>query len=231
MLGIFSRVFAEKKAEDDRIQDEYHSMLLSLARGEEIDLDDVRRLTIDAGKSEEECSRDLELMQQRIQKVQEKQDWLKVQATIPALQAKHDALKAELNAVVERIRPQLIKLEWDLHAANDPKIVYIDDFLNTNCLNQSLIEREKEVGSQRFALGGQKRTLEKDLTTAEQHLSYFVARLKRKESLTVHKELEASRDEWQSTIEQLAIAIRNIDEQLEPVDQELSDIQKEKLLP
>jgi len=231
MIGIFQRVFAMQKQEDDAIADEYHSMLLSLAKGEEIDLDDVRRLTIDAGKSEEECSRDLELMQQRIQKVQEKQDWLKVQATIPALQAKHDALKAELNAVVERIRPQLIKLEWDLHAASDPKIVWLDDFLNTNCLNQSLIEREKEVGSQRFALGGQKRTLEKDLTTAEQHLSYFVARLKRKESLTVHKELEASRDEWQSTIEQLAIAIRNIDEQLEPVDQELSDIQKEKLLP
>ena len=231
MIGIFQRVFAMQKQEDDAIADEYHSMLLSLAKGEEIDLDDVRRLTIDAGKSEEECSRDLELMQQRIQKVQEKQDWLKVQATIPALQAKHDALKAELNAVVERIRPQLIKLEWDLHAANDPKIVYIDDFLNTNCLNQSLIEREKEVGSQRFALGGQKRTLEKDLTTAEQHLSYFVARLKRKESLTVHKELEASRDEWQSTIEQLEIAIRNIDEQLEPIDAELADIKKEKLLP
>ena len=231
MIGIFQRVFAMQKQEDDAIADEYHSMLLSLAKGEEIDLDDVRRLTIDAGKSEEECSRDLELMQQRIQKVQEKQDWLKVQATIPALQAKHDALKAELNAVVERIRPQLIKLEWDLHAASDPKIVWLDDFLNTNCLNQSLIEREKEVGSQRFALGGQKRTLEKDLTTAEQHLSYFVARLKRKESLTVHKELEASRDEWQSTIEQLAIAIRNIDEQLEPIDAELADIKKEKLLP
>jgi hypothetical protein len=231
MIGIFQRVFAMQKQEDDAIADEYHSMLLSLAKGEEIDLDDVRRLTIDAGKSEEECSRDLELMQQRIQKVQEKQDWLKVQATIPALQAKHDALKAELNAVVERIRPQLIKLEWDLHAASDPKIVWLDDFLNTNCLNQSLIEREKEVGSQRFALGGQKRTLEKDLTTAEQHLSYFVARLKRKESLTVHKELEASRDEWQSTIEQLEIAIRNIDEQLEPIDAELADIKKEKLLP
>ncbi len=242
MLGIFSRVFAMQKAEDDAIADEYHSMLLSLARGEEIDLEDVRRLTIDAGKSEEECSRDLELMQQRIAKVQEKQDWLKVQATIPSLQAKYDALKAELNAVVERIRPQLIKLEWDLHAASDPKIVWIDDFLNTNCLNQSLIEREKEVGSQRFALGGQKRTLVDDLTKAKQHESYFNARLEKYEnrkdgwkpkdaSAVDYKELQASRAEWQSTIIQLERAIAVLDEQLEPIDQELADIKKEKLLP
>lgn len=242
MIGIFSRVFAMKKVEDDRIADEYHSMLLSLARGEELDLEDVRRLTIDAGKSEEECSRDLELMQQRIAKVQEKADWIKVQDGIPALQSRYDALKAELNAVVERIRPQLIKLEWDLHAASDPKIVWIDDFLNTNCLNQSLLEREREVGEQRKALGMQKRTLADDLEKARQHLSYFNARLEKYEnrkdgwkpkdaSAVDFKELQASRAEWQSTIEQLERAIAAIDEQLEPIDAELADIGREKLMP
>ena len=242
MIGIFQRLFAEKKAEDDRIQDEYHSMLLSLARGEEIDLDDVRRLTIDSGRTEEQCSRDLETMQQRIAKVQEKAEWLKVQATIPSLQAKHDALKAELNAVVERIRPQLIKLEWDLHAANDPKVIWIDDFLSRTCLNQSLIEREKEVGEQRKSLGMQKRTLAEDLEKAKQHESYFNARLEKYEnrkdgwkpkdaSAVDYKELQASRAEWQSTIEQLERAIAVLDEALAPLDAELTDIQKEKLLP
>ena len=242
MLGIFQRVFAAKKVEDDAIQDEYHSMLRSLAQGEEVDEDDIRRLTIDSGRTEEQCSRDLETMQQRIAKVQEKAEWLEVQKTIPALQTKYDALKAELNAVFERIRPQLIKLEWDLHAANDPKIVYIDDFLNNNCLNQSLIEREREVGSQRFALGMQKRTLVDDLTKAKQHESYFNARLQKYEnrkdgwkpkdaSAVDYKELQASRAEWQSTIEQLERAIAVLDEELEPLDKELTDIQKEKLLP
>jgi hypothetical protein len=242
MLGIFSRVFAEKKAEDDRIQDEYHSLLFHLASGQEVDEDDVKRLTIDSGRSEEECSRDLQLMQQRIAKVQEKAEWLKVQATIPSLQAKHDALRAELNAVVERIRPQLIKLEWDLHTASDPKIVWIDDFLNSNCLNQALIQREKEVGSQRFALGMQKRTLAEDLEKARQHLSYFNARLEKYEnrkdgwkpkdaSAVDYKELQASRAEWQSTIDQLERAIALIDEELEPIDAEIADIKKEKLLP
>ena len=242
MLGIFSRVFAEKKAEDDAIADEYHGMLLSLARGEEIDLDDVRRLTIDAGKSEEECSRDLETMQQRISKVKEKADWIKVQDGIPALQKKYDALRDELNETIKRIQPQLVRLEWDLHAASDPKIVYIDDFLNNNCLNQSLIEREREVGSQRFALGMQKRTLVDDLTKAKQHESYFNARLQKYEnrkdgwkpkdaSAVDYKELQASRAEWQSTIEQLERAIAVLDEELEPLDKELTDIQKEKLLP
>ena len=233
MLGIFSRVFAEKKAEDDRIADEYHSLLFDLASGHEVDEEDVKRLTIDAGKSEEECSRDLETMQQRIEKVAKKQEWIEVQKGTPGLEQKRDALKAELNAVFERINPQLVKLEWDLHAASDAaaQCLWIDDFLNNNCLNKSLLEREKEVGEQRKELGLQIRVLEKDLTTAEQHLSYFVARLKRKESLTVHKELEASRAGWQSTIEQLERAIAVLDEQLEPIDAELSAIGREKLMP
>ncbi|MCY3010402.1 MAG: hypothetical protein NTY42_11220 [Planctomycetota bacterium] len=145
MIGIFQRLFAEKKAEDDRIQDEYHSMLFDLASGEEIDLEDVRRLTIDAGKSEEECSRDLETMQHRIAKVKEKQDWIRVQATIPALQAKYDSLRDELNATIARIQPQMLQLEWDLYAANDPKVIWIDDFLSRTCLNQSLLEREQVI--------------------------------------------------------------------------------------
>jgi hypothetical protein len=244
MIGIFQRLFAEKKAEDDRIQDEYHSMLLSLAKGEEIDLDDVRRLTIDAGKSEEECSRDLETMQQRIEKVAKKQEWIEVQKATPGLEQKRDALKAELNAVFERINPQLVKLEWDLHAASDAaaQCLWIDDFLNTNCLNQSLLAREKEVGSQRFALGGQKRTLVDDLTKAKQHESYFNARLQKYEnrkdgwkpkdaSAVDYKELQASRAEWQSTIIQLERAIAVLDEQLQPIDAELADIKNEKLMP
>ena len=232
MLGIFSRVFAAKKVEDDAIADEYHSLLRSLAMGEEIDLDDVRRLTIDAGKTEEECSRDLELMQQRIAKVQEKADWIKVQDGIPALQKKYDALRDELNETIKRIQPQLVRLEWDLHAASDPKIVYIDDFLNNNCLNKSLLEREREVGEQRKALGMQKRTLVDDLEKAKQHESYFHARLGKKGlAERDRKELQASRDEWQSTIEQLERAIAVLDEQLQPVDAELADIGQEKLLP
>jgi septal ring factor EnvC (AmiA/AmiB activator) len=190
-------------------------------------------LTIDAGKSQEECDKDLETMQQRIAKVAKKREWIEVQKATPALEQKRDALRAELNAVFERINPQLVKLEWDLHAASDAaaQCLYIDDFLNTTCLNQGLLEREREVGEHRKELGLQKRTLEKDLTAAEQHLSYFNARLKRKESLTVHKELEAQRDEWQSTIEQLERAIELVDERLLPIDEEIADIQREKLLP
>ena len=242
MIGIFQRLFAEKKAEDDRIQDEYHSMLLSLAKGEEIDLADVRRLTIDAGKTEEECSRDLETMQQRIAKVKERQDWIAVQDGIPALQKKYDALRDELNETIKRIQPQLVRLEWDLHAAADPKIIWIDDFLSRTCLNQSLLEREREVGEQRKALGMQKRTSADDLEKAKQHLSYFNARLEKYEnrkdgwkpknaSATDYKELQSSRAEWQSTIIQLERAIAVLDEELEPLDAELADIQQEKLMP
>jgi hypothetical protein len=239
MIGIFQRLFAEKKAEDDRIQDEYHSMLFDLASGKEVDEDDVRRLTIDSGRTEEQCSRDLETMIQRIAKVKEKQDWTKIQDGIPALQKKYDALRDELNETIKRIQPQLVRLEWDLHAASDPKVIWINDFLSRTCLNQSLLEREQEVGSQRKALGMQKRTLAEDLSKARQHESYFLARLEKynrkdgskPKDAVDFKELQASRAEWQSTIEQLEIAIRNIDEQLEPVDAELADIQIEKLLP
>jgi predicted nucleic acid-binding Zn-ribbon protein len=234
MLGIFSRVFAEKKAEDDRIQDEYHSMLLSLARGEEIDLDDVRRLTIDAGKSEEECSRDLELMQQRIQKVAKKREWLQLQATMPGLQKKYDALLAELNAVIARIKPELIRLEWEIGSASDAgaQVIWCNDFLNNNCLNQSLIEREKLVSEHRKALAVNRKPLSEDFEKAQQRLSYFHSRLGKKGlSERERKELQAELDEWQSTIDQLERAIALIDEQLEPLDAELADIGREKLLP
>ena len=239
MIGIFQRVFSAKKTEDDRIADEYHSMLRSLAEGEEVDEDDVRRLTIDSGRTEEQCSRDLETMIQRIAKVKEKQDWTKVQDGIPSLQKKYDSLKDELNAVIARIQPQMVRLEWDLHAANDPKSIWIDDFLSRTCLNQSLLEREREVGEQRKDLGLKKRTLVEDLSKARQHESYFLARLEKynrkdgskPKDAVDFKELQASRDEWQSTIEQLERAIAVLDEELKPIDEELSDIQKEKLLP
>jgi hypothetical protein len=241
MLGIFARVFAMQKQQDDAIADEYHSMLRSLAQGEEIDLEDVRRLTIDAGKSQEECDKDLETMQQRIAKVAKKREWIEVQKATPALEQKRDALRAELNAVFERINPQLVKLEWDLHAASDAaaQCLYIDDFLNTTCLNQSLLEREREVGEQRKDLGLKKRTLVDDLTKAKQHESYFHARLEKynrkdgskPKDAVDFKELQASRAEWTSTIEQLERAIALIDEELEPIDAEIADIKKEKLLP
>ena len=241
MLGIFQRVFAAKKVEDDAIQDEYHSMLRSLAQGEEVDEDDIRRLTIDSGRTEEQCSRDLETMIQRIAKVKEKQDWTKVQDGIPSLQAKYDALRDELNETIKRIQPQLVRLEWDLHAAADPKVIWIDDFLSRTCLNQSLLEREQEVGEQRKDLGLKKRTLAEDLEKARQHESYFHARLQKynrkdgskpKDASAVdYKELQASRAEWQSTIEQLERAIAVLDEQLEPIDAELASIQIEKLMP
>ncbi|MCY3010401.1 MAG: hypothetical protein NTY42_11215 [Planctomycetota bacterium] len=74
--------------------------------------------------------------------------------------------------------------------------------------------------------------LSEDLEKAQQRLSYFHSRLGKKGlSDRERKELQSSQDEWQSTVEQLEIAIRNIDEKLEPLDDEIADIQKEKLMP
>lgn len=244
MLSIFQRVFAQKKTEDDAISDAYHSLLFDLASGKEVDEEDIKRLTVDAGKSEEECSRDLETMQQRIEKVAQKQKWLEVQKTSPGLQKKYDALRDELNETIARIQPQLISLEWQIGAASDAgaQVIWCDDYLNTHCLNQSLLEREQVVGEQRKELASQKNPLVDDLTKAKQHLSYFNARLEKyenrkdgwvpKDSLAAdYRELQAERDHWQSTVEQLQIAIRNIDELLSPLDDEIADIGRAKLMP
>jgi predicted nucleic acid-binding Zn-ribbon protein len=102
-----------------------------------------------------------------------------------------------------------------------------------------LLEREREVGEQRKDLGLKKRTLVDDLTKAKQHESYFHARLEKynrkdgskPKDAVDFKELQASRAEWTSTIEQLERAIALIDEELEPIDAEIADIKKEKLLP
>ena len=146
--------------------------------------------------------------------------------------------------MIARIKPELIRLELEIGSASDAgaQVIWCDDFLNNNCLNQSLIEREKLVSEHRKALGLQKRTLAEDREKAKQHESYFTARLQKYEnrkdgwkpkdaSAVDYKELQASRAEWQSTIEQLERAIAVLDEELEPLDKELTDIQKEKLLP
>lgn len=246
MIDIFQRVFAKKKIEVDRIQDDYHDLLVSLASGHELDLEDVRRLTVDSGKTKEECDQDLALMHQRLEHVAERQKWLKVETTLPGLQSKYDALKAELNAAIARLQPQLISAEWELNAASNAggQVIRIEDLLNRSCLNRSLLEREQEVGQQRLELSQKRKPLHDDLLLARQHLSYFNARLenfeKRKDSWLPSKDgnqdremraLQAQRDDAASTVDQLERAVADIDERLLPYNQELADIGREKLQP
>jgi hypothetical protein len=246
MLGFFQRVFAEKKADDDRICDDYHSLLVAIASGEEVDIQDIREKTVDAGRTEAECSRDLQVMEQRLERIKDKQRRLALDAKTPSLQAKFDALRAELDSATARIQPQLSAIGLQLyectHAAAE--IIRIDGWLNETCLNKTLVEREKELGEQRFALAQKRRPLHDDLVKTRQRLGYHNALLEKFEnrkdgwvpregarSLSEMRDLQAKRDDAESTIEQLERAVSAIDDAMVPIDDELRDIGRQKLTP
>lgn len=235
MIGILNLVFAKKKQEVDAISDSYHGMLVQLASGEELDLAEVRELTVDAGKSQEECEADLQLMQKRLQQVEERKNWQNVEKTLPGLQQKYAEIKAEMDEVIARLQPKLVRLEWEINAASDAaaQCIRINVDLNSTCLNRALVEREQEVGSQRQALMEKRLPLYDDLQKAKQHLSYLNACVENPKGspLSERAELQARRDDALSTVDQLERAIWAIDQEVQPYDQELADIGRQKLQP
>lgn len=235
VASILSLVFSKRKEEVDAIHDSYHEMLVRMASGEDLDLEEVRELTVDAGKSKEECEADLQLMQKRLQQVEERKNWQNVETTLPGLQSKYDAIKSEMDAVIAKLQPQLIQLEWQINAASDAgaQCIRIDNDLNCTCLNKALVEREQEVGSQRQALMQKRGPLFDDLQKTRQLLSYITSRIENPKGSpsSEQRELQARRDDALSTIDQLERAIWLIDSEVEPYDRELADIGKQKLQP
>lgn len=235
MMDIFGLVFAKRKQEVDAIHDSYHSMLVRMAQREELDLDEVRTLTIDAGKSQEECSRDLEAMEKRIAMAAERKNWLNIQGTLPGLQTKYAEIKAEMDAMIAKLQPQLIQLEWQINAASDAgaQCIRINNDLNSTCLNRALVEREQEVGSQRQALMQKRGPLFDDLQKTKQLESYLRSRCENPKGSpsSEQRELQARRDDVVETIDQLERAIWAIDAEVEPYDAELADIGRQKLQP
>lgn len=247
MIGsIFRQVFGQRQSEVDQIEDEYHRLLVDLASGADVDIEDVKTLTVDAGKSEEQCSRDLELMEQRIERIRERENWLKLESEVPDLRSKLDILKSELDAVVARVQPQINELSQQLfeRSVASANAVRIEVWLNENCLNQALIQRELEVSSQRQETAAKMKPLSDDLEIAKQRISYFDARLenfvdrrdgwKPRTDSDQGRELEtlqANRDHAASIAGQLERELELLREELVPIDEELRDIQAQKLQP
>lgn len=247
MIGsIFRQVFGQRQAEVDEVEDAYHRLLVDLASGADVDIEDVKALTVDAGKSEEQCSRDLELMEQRIERIRERENWLKLESEVPVLRSKLEALQAELDAVVSRVQPQIDALSSQLfeRSVASANAVRIEVWLNENCLNQALVEREREVSSQRQEIASKMKPLSDDLEIAKQRISYFNARLENFENRNdgwkprtdsdQGRELEAlqaNRDHAASIADQLERELELLREELVPIDRELRDIQAQKLQP
>lgn len=244
MIGsIFRQVFGQRKSEVDQIEDDYHRLLVDLASGAEVSIEEVKALTVDAGKSEEQCSRDLQLMEQRIERIRERDHWLKLESEVPGLRTKLDTLKAELNAVVSRIQPRIDELSSQLfeRSVASANAVRIEIWLNENCLNQALVEREREVSLQRQEVAEKMRPLSDDLEIAKQRISYFNARLEnRKDDWKPRADsdqgrefetLLANRDHAASIAGQLERELELLREELFPIDRELRDIQAQKLQP
>ena len=246
--SILSLVFSRRKEEIDAIHDEYHDMLVRMSQGEELDVDEVPRLTVDAGRSQKECDADFELMQKRLKQVEQYRALNQVASTIPALEREAAAAQKKLNDAIEILRPIAQEAERKLRDAQNvnSQVVVLEQLLIQGCLDQSLLARERELEQKRLELVRSRSPLDDDLRRVSSLLRGQTANIenleisiqKNKRDLPSvagdKKDLQQARSHHSSlaeTVDDLQKAIGDINAELAPIENELAAVRKAKLLP
>ena len=246
--SILSLVFSRRKEEIDAIHDEYHDMLVRMSQGEELDVDEVRRLTVDAGRSQKECDADFELMQKRLKQVEQYRALNQVASTIPALEREAAAAQKKLNDAIEILRPIAQEAERKLRDAQNvnSQVVVLEQLLIQGCLDQSLLTRERELEQKRIELVRKRTPIIDDLRRGESLLRGQNASIENLEiSIQKNKhnlplvasdkrdlaQARAHQEHLSETVSDLQAAVDSIASELKPLERELADIRQRKLAP
>jgi hypothetical protein len=245
--GILDRIRTKKKELVLNAQDAYYSLLKEVARGEETDVDDAAIVIDAAGKSEDDFERDVATMEQRFALAGQLKARVEIERSLPALQAKLDAANRAYNDAVQRLQPTIQIAFTALQEAQNAQqsMSNVDAKLCETCLNQTLLSRERELLAKRLAVHQKRRPLFDDLEMAKAYLSTCRAGLEgergRKKILPLtptEKGISHQEHHWrmelkkqESLVAQLTEAVRLLDDELLPINNELASISKEKLVP
>ncbi len=246
--GILDRIRSKKKELALTSADAYYQLLKEVARGEETDVDDAAIVIDAAGKSENDFERDVSTMEERFHLAEQLKIRKELERKLPILQRKFDAAKQAMDEAIRKLQPAIDQGYEELHTAElqHGTLIYVDGKLSGTCLNQSLLIREKELLAQRAELMSKRLPLAEDLRTAQaiiRNSETSLTGLKSQSKVHPHykpdqvdirtkeRKLAESLSHQKPIAEQLEAAVARIDDELAPINRELADIAKQKLVP
>jgi hypothetical protein len=227
--------------------DAYMALVRDVASGKETDADKAADIIEAAHKSEEAFEKDVETQQTRYEDYRLMQGITELQASITRLTSTKEQLQAKLQAAVDKYKPgideaftAIHQLEQQILSATgaEPRLLH-------SCFDRGLLDRETELLAKRGELLQQRRPLDEDFervrnmrstyetalrneNAGEAKESYGPAKANRQKAIEGWKHKIANNE---SVYRQLQAAIDAINNELRPINVELFEIRKKKLLP
>jgi uncharacterized protein YukE len=244
LLERLSRTTREKK---QNAQDRFLQLVRKAAKGEEFDIEEASDILEAADKTHEQLEDAIEVQTDRILLAAQLRHKKTLEKQVPKLQQAERIASENYQRIVSEAATKL-------NAAQKAKrgvelellgLTQIEVRLRDSCLDQSLLARERELMATRMALHQQRRPLSEDLDRAKNavhsHASSVEAlrikierakndQLARQSYKRDLPQFEQALRQSQSVLDQLTLAIEDIDEQLQPIDRELASIREKKLL-
>lgn len=241
---LFSRIGKRKVEKQAQGWPEYKSLLVALARGEDVDPDHAKLLIEAMGKSQDDLAKDVTAMEKRISAVvrhrqhQEAakqigpadQELAGLQAKLAEAHRKYDPLIRDAQS-----RRQAIEAEMTATAGAEKELV------NT-CLDPAILEREKELRSEVAQYHPRRQQLQEQFEQSraawaemdrafrkwEQETRTFPTSQYEKDQLS---QCQARRDTFARNRDAASAELATIDQRCKAINQELDKLRQQKLAP
>ncbi len=246
--GLLDKIRSKKRQLELSRADQYLQTIRDMASGKELDADEVAEILDALSKTERDFELDVEKMEQRFVEAGQLKEKEALERTIPTLTRNLELASEALEAAYRKLQPSVEFASQQLRSAENRQLLFhgIEGKLVSSCMDQSLLTREKELISQRAELHSKRTPLQSDLRTAQAiirncEISFESLKHQSKKNPNYKPEQSDIRSKERSCAdelarqkpyaEQLEAAIAKIDEELEPINRELADINKQKLVP
>jgi hypothetical protein len=244
---ILAALRRKKTAAKRSTFDAYMDLVRAVASGQEIDADKAAETIEQASKSEESFEKDVETQQTRYEDYRLMQGITELQASVARLTASKEQLQEKLNAAIAKYKPgideaftAIHQLEQQILSATgaEPRLLH-------SCFDKTLLDRETELIARRTNLLEQRRPLDEDFeraksmhstyktglaneVAAEAKEDYGPTKSYRREQIAAWRRKLTSNESFR---DQLAAALRDNANELEPIQKELKEIHEAKLTP
>jgi molybdopterin converting factor small subunit len=246
MLGILERIRTKKKEITQTTADAYFALVRDVAGGSEVDIESAALIIESANKDDAAFERDVETQQARIGLAIQLKHKQALEKQMPKLEQAERLAGEHYERVVTEASSRLNEAKRAKRALESELLAlsYVEGKLSETCLDETLLAREAELTSKRMALVQKRRPLDEDYRHSTALVSASHARIAGIESQiertsnnklaqsAYRKDLakaEQSLAHEQSVGKQLEIVIGKINDELEPLDQELATIRQRKL--
>jgi hypothetical protein len=117
LAAVLNSVRGKRQAKFQSTTERYDKVLTTLAAGDEVDVDEIAELLDALDKSDSDLQRDVESKSRRLQAADNLKRLRKVQAGIPALEAKLKRLDDELTEIINAKKPAIAEAADKLRTA------------------------------------------------------------------------------------------------------------------